>query len=911
MKFSLTLLSIIFCFNLYSQEITPPKWNIPEKSTQENFKTIILKPKINRLNNAKGIASSKGRMIYAENIGLFILTLPNNSNSSAEKEDLKNSGFFDFVEDDQVVYRFATPNDPQFSDLWGIKKINAENAWNISRGDPSLVVAIVDSGIDSDHPDLLKNLWRGGNNEVGYGFSNGNAISPEDDNGHGTHVAGTIGAVGNNSLGVVGVNWDIKLAAFKFLNSNGSGLISDAILCYNKMIDLKKTGVNIRVVNNSWGGGLFSAGFSNAVVSASNIGIISVFAAGNNDGNNDGIDIYPPNLDIDSLVVVLASDSSDVKASFSNYGYKNVDIAAPGVSIFSTGRNSVYEYKSGTSMASPHVAGAIALLLSQNPDLTPTEIKRILLNPGSYDLMSSSATQTSSGGRVNLYKLLTNQYINNPILNGTPTIIIPSHAFVKNANESLNISFSASDPDGDPLRFGGLRIGANTLYGRMLKFPTEFGNSFSAIMPSFSNPVLASYSVFVNDYHGNTSSENILIQINKDNKTNLKPNVTLSAIKKTTDPNDSVYTLSWNIVDPDSSSVISATRISQTTYCCYANFNRTFDVNLVNFKDGVVYFDLLTYDDNLNFVETSLPIEVGKNYNQTPPTIVYTVNKTVGTAPDVYVVDYTIYDPDSSNVNITYFLDEIVISDGYQKPSITRNGNRYTITSQYPSVFEFTMFAYDESNNIGQETVLFTTLSNGSEQPPQPIAPNAPSSFNVSTIDYNLVGLTWQDNSNNEDGFIIEKSIDSLTFVKIADLVANTKNFIDKNVEPDRIYYYRICAYNEAGRSIFVSLSTRTLKTPSPVELIAPFQLRENPDYKDRQSIQLVWLDLSTNEENYIIERGKISKRGNISFQTIAILPSNTESYIDFIRKGSFVYRVKACAGNFCSEYSNEVTVSR
>ena len=320
---------------------------------------------------------------------------------------------------EQDAYRAAdrTANDPQAGSQWALTKISAQNAWNISTGSSSVVVGVIDTGIDYNHVDLAANIWTNagevanngidddGNGFVddihGYDFVNRDG-SPLDDNGHGTHVAGTIAAVGNNGVGVTGVTWSTQVMAMKFMDANGSGYLSDAISAVNYATMMRsRYGVNVRVTNNSWGGGSFSSALQNAIRASNSAGILFVAAAGNSGTNNDSSPQYPANYDAPNVISVAATNQNDQLASFSNYGAVTVDIAAPGVSIYSTGRNNLYATMSGTSMASPHVAAAAALAWAVNPNATVASVRDAILRGA--DPISSLSGKVVTGGRLNLY----------------------------------------------------------------------------------------------------------------------------------------------------------------------------------------------------------------------------------------------------------------------------------------------------------------------------------------------------------------------------------------------------------------------------------------------------------------------------------------------------------------------------
>ncbi len=303
-------------------------------------------------------------------------------------------------------------NDPYASQLWGLSEdqgISAEQGWEVSSGTKDVVVAVIDTGIDYQHEDLVENLWRNPGEIEGNGIdddNNGyvddvygiNAITgallagdPLDDNGHGTHVAGTIGAVGDNGIGVIGVSPAVSIMGLKFLDASGSGRLSDAISAINYMVNMKEShGVNIVAANNSWGGGGYSQALEEAIERANAAGIVFVAAAGNQGLDVDLFPSYPSSYENSNVISVAALDSDGNLASFSNFGTEGVDVAAPGVAILSTLPGGAYGSYSGTSMATPHVTGLLALLYSTAPNLSVEDAASRLFETG-RDLITLGA----------------------------------------------------------------------------------------------------------------------------------------------------------------------------------------------------------------------------------------------------------------------------------------------------------------------------------------------------------------------------------------------------------------------------------------------------------------------------------------------------------------------------------------
>lgn len=320
----------------------------------------------------------------------------------------------------------AVPNDTQFGQLWGLHNssggpdIGALAAWDTATGSASTIVAVVDTGIDYRHPDLAANVWNNPAETPGDGIDNDgngyvddvhgiNSIAgsgdPIDDNSHGTHVSGTIGATGNNALGVVGVNWAVRLIGAKFLDASGSGDLDSEVRAIDYLVDLKlHHGVPIVAINASYGSSDYSSVEYNAIARAGAAGILFIAAAGNDGQNNDANGSYPANYQLGNIISVAAIDRSGNLASFSDYGVHSVALAAPGVSILSTIPGGGYAKFSGTSMAAPHASGAAALLASVHPNYSPAQLRSTLV--GSTAPSATLSGLVASGGILNIARML-------------------------------------------------------------------------------------------------------------------------------------------------------------------------------------------------------------------------------------------------------------------------------------------------------------------------------------------------------------------------------------------------------------------------------------------------------------------------------------------------------------------------
>ena len=411
---------------------------------------VKLKPGANS-NEISNLQAQIGvtQVTKASQLGIDIWQIPSGTveqTISAYKDDPR----FEYIEPDYIITlddvqkpsstqessgkitpQATTPNDPGYSQLWGLNNtgqsagtadadIDAPEAWDIQKGNPNLVIGVIDTGVDYNHPDLVGNIWTNPGEIAGDGIDNDNNgyiddtrgwdfadidNNPMDGHGHGTHVSGTIAGKGNNGVGVTGVAWNAKIMPLKMFDDTGSGgYTSNAILAINYA-----TAKGVKLTNNSWGGGGYSQALYDAINTAGQQGALFIAAAGNDGTNNDIYPAYPASYNLSNIISVASTTRTDGLSWFSNYGATTVDLGAPGSDIYSTLPNSSYGTKNGTSMASPHVTGAAALLWSQNPTWTAQQVKNKLMQ--TTDPISALSGKTVTGGRLN---------INNALAGSTP-----------------------------------------------------------------------------------------------------------------------------------------------------------------------------------------------------------------------------------------------------------------------------------------------------------------------------------------------------------------------------------------------------------------------------------------------------------------------------------------------------------
>lgn len=370
----------------------------------------------------------------------------------------------------------ALPNDPSFAQQWALDNtgqyggipgndVHAPAAWNTTTGSRNVVVAVLDSGIDLTHPDLAANVWTNPGETAGNGIDddrNGfvddvhgwnfidNNADVSDGYGHGTHVAGIIGAVGNNGIGVSGVAWQVSLMVLRVENDSGAGSTSAVIAALNYATMMRRDhGIDVVVTNNSWESpGSFSSAMFEAIRAQGAAGITFVAAAGNHATDNDVIPRYPANYDLPNVISVAALDPAGNLAGMSDYGARSVDLAAPGTLIQSTWLRGGYGMLSGTSMAAPQVSGTVALLAAAKPGIGVAQVRAAIL--GTTAPLSSLAGKTATGGRLDVAAAVASLGTTTPPL-PAPVVVVPPVVTAPPATsvtDGLPFSDTFAQPDG-------------------------------------------------------------------------------------------------------------------------------------------------------------------------------------------------------------------------------------------------------------------------------------------------------------------------------------------------------------------------------------------------------------------------------------------------------------------------------
>jgi subtilisin family serine protease len=805
---------------------------------------IIVKPKAGGL--AKLNASHKqfgGAAVetFSRFGDLQLVRLPKGKGVAEAVAFYKKLPHVEYAEPDYIVSIIATPNDPQFTNgtLWGLHNtgqnggvadadIDAPEAWDVRTDASSIIVAVIDTGVRYTHEDLAANMWKNpgetgldaqGRDKATNGIDDdGNGLiddvygakyvgtqingDPNDDNGHGTHCAGTIGGVGNNGKGVTGVCWKVRIMALKFLNSSGSGSTSDAIKCINYAI-----AKGAHVLSNSWGGGGYSTALYNAINSARSAGIIFVAAAGNNGTNNDSSPFYPASYNLDNIIAVAATDRSDALAAFSNYGAASVHIGAPGVSINSTYRTSDSSYATlnGTSMACPHVSGAVALVKAQFPSLTYSQLRsRILTN---VDVIPSLTGKCTSNGRLNLYKALTE--------GATPPPPAPAQIAVSPASRNFgnvqvgnfsDLTFTVSNTGSETLS-GSASVGAP--FSIVGGSPYNISGGGNAIVTVRFTPTSASVfnqTVTFTGGGGTTTSVTgtgttppapAQIAVSPASRNFGDVEIGSSSDQTFTVSNTGSETLSGSASVGAPFSIVGG-----SPYNISGGGNAVVTVRFTPTSAGVA-------NQTVTFTGGGgTTASVTGNGTQPPPpppvdnpptvTIASPANGASFSTSDV--ITFTGSAGDGEDGDLTASIVWTSNLDG-----VIGNGGSFTdiLTA---GTHIITASVTDSASQTTTATVTITVAA----PPPPPQPPAAPSNL-TAKVTGKSIGLSWNDNSDNETGFAIERKTGSGAFTQIATVGANVKTYTDSGLARNT-YTYRVRAFNNAGNSAYSNEASGTSK---------------------------------------------------------------------------------------------------
>lgn len=458
--------------NISSQQVLAQLAEVPEvtggavieNAQLEPINELVIFGSDNKLFGQKSVADLE--IVRRYGIGRFVVVKSVGGFSAQQLKRLEEDASVGYAEPNYKYHLVAAspPNDPDYvaDKLWGMANIHAPEAWKTATKS-SVIVAVIDTGVDYGHPDLKDNMWRNpgetgidnlgkdkatnGKDDDGDGFIDdvygvdfyNNDGDPKGGQSHGTHCAGTIGAVGNNNLGVVGVNWGVKIMALQIFDDAGkSSADADKIA---QAIDFAVS-KGAKVLNNSWGGGASSTAIKDAISRAGKANVLFIAAAGNDANDNDSQPFYPASYTNKNIIAVAAIDSNDALSSFSNYGQSSVHIAAPGSQIYSTMPNGGYDYKSGTSMAAPHVSGAAALVWESSNYATASAlmIKQALLDNARK--LPTLASACGSGGTLDLQFLgpqNSQPKIGAPSNAGSQTNVGQGHKSVDNSSNEKQI----------------------------------------------------------------------------------------------------------------------------------------------------------------------------------------------------------------------------------------------------------------------------------------------------------------------------------------------------------------------------------------------------------------------------------------------------------------------------------------
>lgn len=746
----------------------------------------------------------------------------------------RSHGLVASAEPDYLLQSLATPNDFHYADQWNLRNtgmyggtpgadVHAGAAWDLQHDAGSIIVAVVDSGVRYTHEDLAPNMWvnpgesgldangrdkrSNGIDDDGDGYIddvhginvlNGTG-NPDDDWGHGTHVAGIVGAVGNNTVGVAGVAWRVQIMACKFIDAAANYSVSDAITCLDYA---RRHGA--RIVTASWGGYAFdSPALRDAISQLRAAGIIVTAAAGNDNNNNDLHPLYPASYDFDNVIAVAATNRTDDRAAYSNYGANAVDLGAPGSPVFSTwaGSDHDYRYNEGTSMAAAHLAGAAALLWARYPSETHQQIIQRILS--TVDVLPALAGRTKSGGRLNLAAALAS---------GSPPSGPPRPTLL---SAPSNLSATAVSPTQVDLAWtdnttleSGYEIQRSTDNASFVPAGSAGADATRASVTALAGST--TYYFRVRAFQGGTTSA---------------WSNTISATTPAAPPPSAGS--GW--LDADVGAVAAAgsssgTGSSQTVAGSGADiWDRAdeFHFRYQSFNgDGAFVAQVAGMTNTDGWAKAGIMLRDGLGANARH--IFVAVNPSG--LPGVFwrTLAGGVTDFRSNNYTLTRAWLKLVRSGNAFQAYQSADGMNWVaigaaITLDLPGTV-LAGLAVTSHHDGSLCTASFEQLSfpgSGATSPP-PATVNAPTGLAATAVSSSQINLAWADNATNETAYQVERSTNNADFATVATLGANTANYADAGVAAATMYYYRVRATAGSSASDYSNTASAGTGSPTP-----------------------------------------------------------------------------------------------
>ena len=725
---------------------------------------------------ARGLVNAVSNRQFKIVKGLEKLKLKKGQSVNQAVRRLQKLPFVEYAEPDYLVQ--ATTNDEFYGLVYAIDNTGQDirgvlgtpdadmdvvEAWNIQTGDPNLIIAVIDEGVQWDHPDLVNNMWRNTGEVAGNGIDDdGNGFvddvygydfysddgDPMDEGGHGTHVAGTICAEANNGIGIVGVVQQCKIMALRFLGPQG-GSTSGGIASLDYAVQM-----GAKISNNSWGGGGFSQALYDSIAAARDADHIFLAAAGNggSDGigdNNDGLPHYPSNYNLPNVVSVAATDNRDEIAGFSNYGSVSVDIGAPGVDIASTYINDGYVWNSGTSMATPNVTGVVALIRSEFPDWNYQQVIDHLYSTARP--AASMAGITTTGGIANAEAAMAG--------GEPPTPPAAPSALAAAGTSDSTISLTWSDNSDNESVFVIERDG-QVLSSTVSANTTTFEDSGLAAATTYS------YRVKARNSAGDSAWSN--------------------SAEATTD------------TPPPYQTILASGETTVAGTIVSGNYTRTFDL------DG-------------SFEQIRERESGGKrNRRYSYMDHRWTLSSPSGAA-SLSVTGYSGNSSDGDQFQLAYST-----GGGFTTFCTLAVGASSTCSTSFElgSAATVTVRVVDTNQARGAralDSVYIDQIQLFVESNTGPVTlPAAPSGLTGDASTPGQIALAWTDNADNETSYTVQRSDVGGSWSTIAALGANSQSFTDNTVESLTTYNYRVLAGNSAGDSASDSIQITSAEQVAP-----------------------------------------------------------------------------------------------